>query len=1110
MMTMSNIVQKHFPLSILLILLSWFLTVCLAKTGNITSDELALFALKARITELPTHHVLAENWTTTGGSSSVCDWVGVTCGSRHLRVTALNISGMNLAGTIPPQLGNLSFLVSLDARKNSFTGGLPNEFGGFRRLKLLDLGSNSFSGELPPWIGSFQGLEFLSLWNNSFTGVIPPSIFNLSKLTRLSLSYNNLQGNLPMEIFNMSSLERIDMAGNGFSAGTLPHDMCRHLPRLNYLGFNNMRLVGQIPSSIAQCLQLQRLFLYSNSLTGEIPKEIANLKGLDVLSLRRNSLEGSIPKEIGNMSKLQWLYVDDNNLTGVIPEEIGKLSNLKEILFGGNKLAGSIPADIFNISTLKQMDFGGNKLLGDLPSTMCYNLPNLKVFYIGVNSIGGLIPNSISNCSQLLKVDFADNNFRGYIPDSFGDLSLLQRLFLHDNNLISDPSTHVLKFITSLVSCKYLKEINVQDNPLNGLLPDSVGNLSSSLEMLSASNCQIKGIIPSGIGNLSNLNTFLLHDNQLIGSLPDSIKRLQNLQVALLQRNKMSISLQLFCANRELGYLMVQRNLIIGGSIPDCFENITSMRYLHLGSSGLHSSIPASFWNLKDILMLDLSSNSLAGTLPPELGNLKVATLLNFSSNNFTGGIPSTIGDLMSLQNLSLSHNQLQGPIPEIIGKMLSLEQLDLSYNSLSGSLPLSFENLLGLTSFNVSFNNLSGEIPSRGLFANLTAESFISSGALCGPPRFHVLPCPNLSSHHRKRIIFMHKIVIVLVLMISTSSITCLGLIYLKYRRKAKSENIDQEGSVLVAHERISYYQLLRATEGYSQNNLLGTGNFGSVYKGTLEDGRVVAVKSFKSQLEGSIISFNRECEVLRNLRHRNLTKVISSCVNLDFKALVLEYMPNGSLDIWLHSNKHFLNLKQRLDILIDVACALQYLHCGYLNLVVHCDLKPSNVLLDEEMVAHVSDFGIAKLLGQEDSITHTQTLATLGYIAPEYALDGLVSTRCDVYSFGIMMMEVFTGKSPSDEMFGANLSLRSWVHESMPDRLANVIDVDLLSTFNDHCPEILSSIVSIMDVAQTCTNNFPRERSNVEEVLARLNKIKLQLQPYINGFGGDLDKSN
>ncbi|XP_020421486.1 receptor kinase-like protein Xa21 [Prunus persica] len=179
---------------------------------------------------------------------------------------------------------------------------------------------------------------------------------------------------------------------------------------------------------------------------------------------------------------------------------------------------------------------------------------------------------------------------------------------------------------------------------------------------------------------------------------------------------------------------------------------------------------------------------------------------------------------------------------------------------------------------------------------------------------------------------------------------------------------------------ERVSHLEFLRATNGFNKSNLLGTGGFRSVvYKGTISDGIDVAVKVFNLQLEGAFKSFDSECEVLNNIRHRNLIKIIGCCSQIDFKALVLQYMPNGSLDKWLYSqNSHLNNILQRLNILTDVASALDYLHHGhgYPKHDVHCDVKPSNILLDDDMVAQVADFGIARLLDGGDSITQTMTL--------------------------------------------------------------------------------------------------------------------------------------
>ncbi|XP_042016425.1 probable LRR receptor-like serine/threonine-protein kinase At3g47570 [Salvia splendens] len=217
----------------------------------------------------------------------------------------------------------------------------------------------------------------------------------------------------------------------------------------------------------------------------------------------------------------------------------------------------------------------------------------------------------------------------------------------------------------------------------------------------------------------------------------------------------------------------------------------------------------------------------------------------------------------------------------------------------------------------------------------------------------------------------------------------------------------------------------------------------------------------------------------------------VISCCSNEDFKALVLEYMANGNLEKWLYSQNHFLSFMERLNIMIDVASALEYLHCGYSTPIVHSDLKPSNVLLDEDMVARVSDFGIAKLLYNGDSMVLTNTLGTLGYIAPEYGSEGQVSTRCDVY--GVTLMEVFTRKKPSDDMFDGDLSLKSWIERSVPQFTYQVIDDNLLiNTEEEHGDKIVEFTSSILELAINCCADSSHERINMKEALAHLQKIQ------------------
>nr|XP_027111965.1 receptor kinase-like protein Xa21 isoform X1 [Coffea arabica] len=1112
---------SHLYFALGLFLLGSFLSCLAMTTPNITTDQSALLSLKAKITGDP-HEILASNWSAT---SSVCDWRGVTCGSRHRRVTALNISNLGLTGTIPPQLGNLSFLMSLDMSRNNFYGELPHELICLRRLRVLGLGINMLSGSIPSWVGSFQQLRHFSLKNNSFTGFIPPSISNMSKLETFNLQFNSLQGAIPMEIgklnklkqivldynqlsgflplgmFNISSLEVIALQNNSLS-GSLPSSICPRLQGLTWLDLSLNKLSGAIPPSLSECSKLQVLRLGGNNFSGVMPEEVGNLTALQELYLGENNLIGVIPEGFGNLTALKRLYLNENNLIGSIPQELGRLKHLEQLDLGSNSLTGSIPAQIFNISTLRQLGLENNRLSGRLPSsTGCgpCGLINLEWLVLFWNEFDGVTPASISNASKLTILELLGNRFSGPVPNSLGNLRLLTNLDLAHNHLTTEPSSRELSFISYLTNCKYLQILYFSENPLHGFLPMSVGNLSTSMERFYAYGCGIKGSIPDGIGNLSSLMILVLGGNHLSGPVPSTMKYLQNLQGLSLSDNQLSGSIpDCICKFKRLYQIYLGQNQF-RGSMPSCLNNISSLRGIDFAGNLLDSSIPGSLWNLTDLLTLNLSYNSLSGSLPYETGNLKVVTLLDLSGNQLNGNIPSSLGGLQSLATLSLAQNKLQGPIPDSLSHMLSLQFLDLSNNNLSGPIPKSLETLLYLKHINLSFNRLRGEIPSSGPFENFTYESFMSNDDLCGAQRFHVPPCPSPRIHKSSQKKVFHMLGILSGIAATTIALTTAAILLLRCRRKdGISRNTDLLPMGLP--KMISYYELVQATNGYDESNLLGKGSFGSVYKGILMDGTVVAVKVFTLLAEVTSGSFDTECEVLRNLRHRNLTKVIGSCSNLDFKALVLDYKSNGSLEKWLYSHNHCLDLLQRISIMMDVASALEYLHFSYTTPVVHCDLKPSNILLDESMVAHVSDFGMAKFLDEENSVLHTKSLATLGYLAPECGLEGQVSTRVDVYSFGIVLMETFSRMKPSDEMFKDDLSLKSWIEESLPDATTQVIDANLLGRQDEHFNEKLECISVIFKLALSCCADCPRDRTNMKDVVAALQKIKRQLESFPN----------
>ena len=433
------------------------------------------------------------------------------------------------------------------------------------------------------------------------------------------------------------------------------------------------------------------------------------------------------------------------------------------------------------------------------------------------------------------------------------------------------------------------------------------------------------------------------------------------------------------------------------------------MQILDISQNNLSGFIPPQLIGLSSLsILLDLSHNSFIGKLPFEVGNLKNINQLDISENNLSWEIPSSIGNCLSLEYLSLQGNSFEGSLPSSMAFLKGLQFLDVSRNNLSGLIPKGLEKLPFLKDLNISFNDIEGEVPTKGVFKNASAISMIGNTKLCGGvPQLMLPPCPVEVMKPTKSLSFKLKISIIGVVV----CFLLFSFILFLHQRKKSKRNSSSLGSTIDLLPNVSYKMLYHATNGFSPSNLVGIGSFGSVYKGVLQpEERLVAVKVLNLQRKGASKSFMAECNALRNIRHRNLVKILTCCSSMDysgnqFKALVFEFLTNGSLDTWLHlkidkeDRSGFLSLRQRLNIAIDVAYALDYLHNHSVQPIIHCDLKPSNILLDNDMVAHVSDFGLARLVSivTDSSQKQTSTIGikgSIGYAAPgNYLSNCLIS---------------------------------------------------------------------------------------------------------------------
>ncbi|KAI3721125.1 hypothetical protein L2E82_32129 [Cichorium intybus] len=951
--------------------------------------------------------------------------------------------------------------------------------------------------------------EALSSWNASihfcdWSGVSCGKRHR--RVTALRLDSQGLEGSLSPHVGNLSFLRGLFLWNNSFQ-GTIPHELGR-LSRLSFLDFGSNKFSGVIPTNLSRCSNIEQLGLHNNMLVGSIPKEFSFLSKLTFIVLDNNKLTGGIPPVLGNIISMQVFSASENPLGGNIPDTLGSWKNLTEFYCGSCNLNGTIPHSIYNLSLLTNFTLAENQLTGSLPSAFGAMLPNLEFLQLRNNRLTGPFPPSISNCLKLEHLEVNKNRFSGMLKIDFAKLKYIKILSL-GKNTYGFGEAGDMKFLDSLQNCSRLEVLLLNDCNFQGVLPTSIGNLSDQLSYLDLGGNYLYGNLPSDISNLVGLTTLALGDNRFTGKIPSIIGKLRKLQEADLSGNQFSGPIPDAIGNLSLltGLWLYSNRL--ESHIPSSLGNCHNLLELQLDDNTLSGRIPKQVFQLSSLaITLNLSQNNLIGSLPIEVGDLKMLTSLDLSNNNLSGNIPSSLAGCTSLSFLSLKGNLFHGMVPPSLSSLRGVVTLDLSHNNLSGKIPRFLERLIVLEYVNISFNDFEGEVPVMGVFANASAFSVLGNTKLCGGlPELGLPKCKKTGKHKKQFPLF-----VIIILIASTfSSILCFVYVCCKKKKGQQSRSLRDEGFM-----KISYSELLKATDGFSQANLIGEGGFSSVYKGILEDhdDRLVAVKVLHLQNRGAHRSFIAECEAWQNIRHRNLLKIITSCSSVDFqgndfKALVYEFMPNGSLHDWLHSSATTsrLNLLQRINILIDVASALDYLHNHCLPTIVHCDLKPSNILLDDDMVAHVGDFGLARFLGTNSNQNSTSGIrGTIGYAPPEYGLGSEMTTSGDVYSFGILLLEVMTGKRPTDGIFNEGLSLHKFAQMALPDHVTDIIDDSLLNFLQEdatpkhpvlaNAKKIEECMASTIKTGVSCSVDSPPHRMNITNVVHELQRILETLQ--------------
>ncbi|MQM11549.1 hypothetical protein Taro_044458 [Colocasia esculenta] len=793
-----------------------------------------------------------------------------------------------------------------------------------------------------------------------------------------------------------------------------------------------------------------------------------------VIALQGASLAGRLAPEIANLSSLQTLALQNNQLGGDLPSLAG-LANLRELYLGQNGFR-SIPTGFFSgLTSLINVSLDHNPLaLWVLPGDLakCSNL----VRFTAMNcSLGGAIPDFFDGLLTLQYLRLSYNYMVGPLPPSMGNSSI-RELYLNNELRIGNSGPEQLSgTLDVLSSMTQLSVVWVQSNNFSGAVPDLSG--CTSLVDLQLRDNQLTGVLPQLLASLPNLRTLNVSNNLLQGPFPSLGP---NVVVGATPGNSFCNSQPGPCDQRVTDLLKVAE----GFGYPE------SLARAWRGNN------PCNGW-------LHVSCDS--------QGNI---TFLNFGSQNLGGSISDSIASFTALKVLKLENNILTGSVPPSLATLPQLQVIDVSNNNLTGDVPAFRPNVKVITEGNPLLGSQSGGGGSGSASSTGSPSSPNGGGQSKG-----------LRS---KAVIYAVSITISVLVVVA-------GLVYLWYKKHKNRPKGSLAGN---GHSAGKFYhgqsngghgkahvvetestfvpmqELQRATNNFSEENILGRGGFGVVYKGEKPDGTFIAVKRMEWSEMGKqgMSEFKAEIEVLKKVKHRHLVALLGYCEHRNEKLLVYEYMPQGTLSQHLFRSRESayppLTWNQRLSIALDVARGLEYLHSLAQTSFIHRDLKPSNILLDNDLRAKVSDFGLVKLAPDDKNSLQTRLAGTFGYLAPEYASTGKVTTKVDVYAFGVVLMELITGrKALDDSLPDESLHLVSWLRRTLINRedIRNVVDANL-----DLDEEDIICISKVAELANHCTSHVPQQRPDMGHAVNVLVTLVGQWKPSSSNEEDDYNVSH
>ncbi|XP_076910282.1 putative LRR receptor-like serine/threonine-protein kinase At1g56130 [Bidens hawaiensis] len=866
------------------------------------------------------------------------------------------------------------------------------------------------------------------------------------------------------------------------------------------------------PNSVCH---ITRLRVYSMDAVGPIPEGLWTLVYLTNLDLRQNYLTGPLSPSIRNLTRMQWLTMGINALSGELPPELGELSDLRLLGIGTNNFNGSLPTELGNLRRLEQIYIDSSGVGGEIPSTFA-SLQNLVTVWASDNPFTGRIPDFIGNWTLLQSLRFEGNSFEGSIPPTFSNLISLQDL------RISGLSNGTLDFIRDL---KSLTVLVLRNNRISGPIPSDIGDYQN-LTRLDLSFNNLNGQIPRGLFNLSQLSFLILGNNSLNGTLPDvKSSSLRNIDVSY---NELTGTLPSWVNEANLQLNLIVNNFTLGNSGNSSFPSGTeclqrnfpcnrgSPRYSDFGINNGGPPItssnnllfaeetetlgPATYyvnserrWGVSNVGQRDnpryivSSSSQFTGTLDSELfqtARLSAGSLRYYGLGLQNGNYTVTL----QFAELEIANGRTwRSTGRRVFDIYLQGNRVFQDFDIKRAAGGASSSPVTRQETVQVSDNYLeihlfwAGKgtccVPEQGTFGPLIS-------AISATPNFIPTVRNTAPSTNKKNNTGLIVGIVVPIVIIGSLSLLALYIIRQRRKKQDTSDNYEEFLGIDTKPYTFTYGELRDATDDFSPSNKLGEGGFGPVYKGTLDDGRVIAVKQLSVASHQGKSQFIAEIATISAVQHRNLVKLYGCCIEGDRRLLVYEYLENKSLDQALFGKTRLsLNWATRFDICLGIARGLAYLHEESRIRVVHRDIKASNVLLDAELNPKISDFGLAKLYDDKKTHMSTRVAGTIGYLAPEYAMRGHLTEKADVFGFGVVALEIISGRPNSDSSLeDEKIYLLEWawnLHEANNE--LELVDEEL-SEFDEN------EVKRVMRITLLCTQTSPMQRPTMSRVVAML----------------------